>query len=254
MKIRTLIVDDEPLARERVRGFLAEEPDVEIIGEAENGAEAVFLINKHQPDLIFLDVQMPELSGFDVIQAVELENLPYVVFITAYDNYAIRAFDIHALDYLLKPFTRERLQLALKRFRGERLKSVENQSLDERFIALLNSLGQSRQYAERVLIKAKGRIFFLQVTEIDWIESAGNYILLHVGREKYMLRETMKTMEERLDPKVFLRIHRSTLVNTYQVKEIYPLFSGDYNVVLKNGTELALSRHYRDRLLELFNL
>jgi two-component system, LytTR family, response regulator len=254
MKIRTLIVDDEPLARERINGFLQEEPDVEIIGEAENGAQAVDWIDARQPDLVFLDVQMPELNGFEVLQKVNPENLRDVVFVTAYDSYAIRAFEIHALDYLLKPFTQERLQATLERFRSERSKKGDSRNLNERLGSLLENLGQMRQYAERILVKVNGRILFLQTSEIDWVESAGNYIQLHVGREKYMLRETMKTIEERLDPQIFLRIHRSTVVNTKRIKEIYPLFSGDYTVVLKNGIELNLSRHYRERLLEMFSL
>jgi two-component system, LytTR family, response regulator len=253
MKIRTLIVDDEPLARERIRRMLTDVSDVEIIGEAESGKEAVAFINEKKPELIILDIQIPEMNGFEVLQSVGAENVRAVIFVTAYDHYAIQAFEIHALDYLLKPFGEERLQHALERAR-EQLDNSRVQKIDEQLISLLDSLKHEKKYAERILVKSGGHVYFLSVGEIDWIEAAGNYVKLHVGRESHLLRETMQAMEARLNPQQFLRIHRSTLVNINRIKELYPLFSGDYNVILKTGVELTLSRNYRDRLLELFDV
>ncbi len=253
MKMRTLIVDDEPLARERVRRMLSKVADVEIIGETESGIETIGFIQQHKPELIILDIQIPELNGFEVLKAVGLENVKAVIFVTAYDQYAIQAFEIHALDYLLKPFSEERLLLALERARRQ-LDAFRYEKIDEHLLSLLDSLKHEKKYAERILVKSGGRVYFLNVNEIDWIEAAGNYVKLHAGRDGHMLRETMQGIEAKLNPQQFLRIHRSTLVNINSVKELYPLFSGDYNVILKTGVELTLSRHYRERLLELFDI
>lgn len=249
MKIRTLVIDDEPLARERIYRMLRGETDIETIGECGNGAEAVSMINELMPDLVFLDIQMPEMNGFEVLEAVIPQQIPAIIFVTAYDQYAIRAFDIHALDYLLKPFNRERFASALNRVR-EQLKKNDFDDRGEMFASLLSDLKTKKEYAQRLVLKSEGRVYFLKTDEIDWIEAAGNYIKLHVGKEKHLLRETMNSMETKLDPNKFSRIHRSVIVNADRIKELHPLFNGDYALLLKDNTELTLSRNYRNRLFE----
>lgn len=251
MKISTLIVDDEPLARDRVKRFLRDEHDIQIVGECGNGREAVAAIREQKPDLVFLDIQMPEKNGFEVVKALDERVMPAVIFVTAYDQYALQAFDVHALDYLLKPFNRERLHKAVSHARDQ-IETKRIGNLDERLASLIKDLKAERKYLERLVVKSVGRVFFLKVEEIDWIEAAGNYVKLHTGREAHMIRETMNGIEAKLDPDRFLRIHRSTVVNIDRIKELHPMFSGDYAVILRNGTELALSRNYRERLLELF--
>lgn len=250
MTIRTLIADDEPLARERVRSLLADQPGMSVIGEAQDGDEAVEQILNHQPDLVFLDVQMPKKTGFDVIQAVGADRMPAVVFVTAYDQYAIKAFDVHAVDYLLKPFDRDRFEGAVDRARRN-FDAADTGALKAQLLHLVQQLQPStapRQ--ERLIVKSGGRLFFLRADEIDWIEAAGNYVRIHVGKDAHLLRETMNAIEARLDPKHFLRIHRSRIVNMERVKELHPWFNGDYAVILRDGTKLMLSRGYRDRLQE----
>ncbi|MBK8151500.1 MAG: response regulator transcription factor [Acidobacteria bacterium] len=251
MLIRTIIVDDEPLARDRVRRFLRDEPGIEIVGECGNGAEAIELIDSVRPDLVFLDIQMPEKTGFEVVKSLGDRDVPAIIFVTAYDQYALEAFDVHALDYLLKPFNRERLRRALGRARTD----IENRSkgkIDERLASLIADLKAEKRYLERLLVKSTGRVFFIKTDEIDWIEAAGNYLKLHLGREGHLIRETMNSIESKLDPNRFLRIHRSTIVNIDRIKELQPMFSGDYAVILRSGRELTLSRNYRERFLELF--
>lgn len=251
MNIRTLIIDDEPLARERIQRMLSSESDVEIAAECGNGAEAVSLIEQLNPDLIFLDIQMPEMDGFEVLQTIipGREKMPAVIFVTAYDQYAIRAFDVHALDYLLKPFNRERFQSALSRAR-EQIKKDGDGNRADAFASLLGDLHAKRQYLEKLVMKSSGRVYFLKTEEIDWIEAAGNYLKLHVGGETHMLRETMNGIEAKLNPVQFPRIHRSTIINAERVKELFPLFNGDYTLLLKDGTELTVSRNYRSRLFD----
>lgn len=249
--MKILIVDDEPLARERVRRHLRDEPGVEIVGEAGNGREAVAAIEEKKPDLVFLDVQMPEMNGFDVLKTLSEIKIPAIVFTTAYDKYAIQAFEFHALDYLLKPFTRERFKRAVRHAREQLENTRQNGSMDERLVSLLENL-KAKKYLERIVVKSSGRVFFIKTDEIDWIEAAGNYLKLHVGRDAHLIRETMQSIEAKLDPEKFFRIHRSTLVQIDRIKELHPLFGGDYAVILRNGVELNLSRNYRDRLPELF--
>lgn len=251
MKIKTLIVDDEPLARDRVRRFLRDEKEIEIVGEAGNGAEAIEFIKKENPELVFLDIQMPEKNGFEVITSLDAKKIPTVIFVTAYDNYALQAFDASALDYLLKPFNRERFSRAVARAR-EHIENKKRGNLDERLASLIADLKIEKKYLERLVVKSVGRVFFLKTDEIDWIEAAGNYLKLHVGRESHLIRETMNSVESKLDPDKFLRIHRSTIVNIDRIKELHPMFSGDYDVVLQTGAKITLSRNYRDRFLELF--
>ncbi|MDQ3653299.1 MAG: LytTR family DNA-binding domain-containing protein [Acidobacteriota bacterium] len=251
-KIQALIVDDEPLARERVQRFLDSEPDVEVIGECRDGLEAVAMIQNLQPGLVFLDIELPELDGFGVLEKIGVEHMPPVIFTTAYDQHALRAFDVHAVDYLLKPYNHERFRRALERVRAQMQNDHEGGDLDERLRALLETLRPEHKYIERLMIKASGRVIFLPTSELDWIEAEGNYLRLHAGREAYLLRETMNRLAAKLDPHKFARIHRSTLVNVERIKELQPMFGGDYVVILRDGTQLTLSRSYRDKLLEHF--
>jgi len=251
-KIRTLICDDEPLARERIKRYLGSEPDIETVGECSNGQEAVAAIAELSPDLLFLDIQMPELDGFGVLKAIGPEKIPVVIFVTAYDKYALSAFDVHALDYLLKPFNRDRFRRALVRARMQ-IEHDKLGQLDQRLLTLLEDLKTEHKYLERLVVRSVGRVVFLKTDEIDWIEAAGNYVRLHIGRDGHLLRETMSHLEAKLNPDKFLRIHRSTLVNIDCIKELQPLFSGDYTVILRDGRQLTLSRSYREKLLELFD-
>ena len=250
-KIRTVIVDDEPLARRGIRAYLKDERDVEIIAECSNGREAVSVIEEQAPDLVFLDIQMPELDGFGVLEAINVEPLPSIIFVTAYDKYALRAFEVHALDYLLKPFDSERFTRALERARGQ----IERRSISDlshRLQSLIDDLKANQKYAERLVIKSAGRIFFLGVEEIDWIEAADNYVRLHAGHNTHLLRETMNKLESRLDPHQFLRVQRSAIINVRRIKELHTMFRGEYEIVLRDGTRLTSGRGYRDRLQELF--
>ena len=248
--IRALIVDDEPLARRRIKRMLAHDPDVAIVGDCSNGKEAIAAIKSESPDLIFLDVQMPEVDGFDVLAAAQTSGRPLVIFVTAYDQYALRAFEVAAVDYLVKPFDRRRFEGALQRAKS-RLASGREIDLNQQTLALLAELKAQSNHVERLVIKAGGRAFFLKTDEIDWIEAEGKYVRLHVGKESYLLREAMGSMESQLDPKKFPRIHRSTIVNIERVRELQPWFHNEYRVILKDGTELMLSRSCRKRLGEL---
>lgn len=256
MKIKTLIADDEAIARERVRRFLEAESDIEILGECRNGRETVAAIKKLHPDLVFLDIQMPQMSGFEVLAALGAESIPAIVFVTAFDQYAIQAFAVHALDYLLKPFHQERFRQTLDHVRSQlagRDESRRQQTVDRRLLSLLEDIKGGPKFTERLVIKTAGRVSFLKTDDIDWIEASGNYVNLHVGNVTHLLRETLSHLESRLDPGRFLRIHRSRLVNLDRIKELTPLFNGDYTVSLHNGVELTLSRTYRDRLQELID-
>ncbi len=250
MRIRALIVDDEPLARERIRTLLRQQPDFEIAGECGDGARAVAAIEKLRPDLVFLDVQMPEAGGFEVLEAVGAARMPAVIFVTAFDQYALRAFEVSALDYLLKPFDRARFDAALARARRQ-ITDARADPLEKRLRALLAQVRPAKKYAERLVIRSGGRVQFLRADEIDWIGAAGNYAEIHAGRETHLLRETMAALEARLDPEKFLRIHRSAIVNFDRVRELSPTPQGDHRVRLRDGTHLTLSRSYRDRLEQL---
>jgi two-component system LytT family response regulator len=253
-KIRTLIVDDEPLARRNLRVLLEREPQIEILEECRNGREAVKAINTLSPDLIFLDIQMPEMDGFDVLQHVGPEHIQAIIFVTAFDQYALKAFDVHALDYLLKPFDDERFARALERAKSQ-IAAREINQLSERLLALLEERETERKgltrdpaYLTRLMIKASSRMMLLKVDEIDFIEADGNYAKLHVGRKTHLLREKMNDLEGRLDPAKFVRIHRSIIVNLDRIKELHPHFNGDYVVVLEDGRQLRLSRTRREHL------
>ena len=246
-KIKVLVADDEPLARERLSGLLSQEPDIEMVGQARDGEEAVTAIHDDSPDLVFLDVQMPQMNGFDVIDAVGSDKMPLVIFVTAYDQHALKAFQVRALDYLLKPFDRERFTDALGRARKQ-LERDENGDLGKRLLALVKDLRRDQPKSDRLVVKSGGRLFFLRTDEIDWVEAAGNYVRLHVGPGSHLLRETMNAIEGRLDPEKFFRIHRSRIVNMERIQELQPWLNGEYAVLLRTGTRLTLSRGYREKL------
>jgi two-component system LytT family response regulator len=248
-KIRSLIVDDELLARARINELLARETDIEVVGECANGTDAVTAIAEHIPDLVFLDVQMPELNGFGVLERLSSGPLPVIVFVTAHDAYALKAFEVHALDYLLKPFDRERFQRTLDRAR-ETIKSRSTGDFDRRLGELLNQVGDGKRYLNRMIVKGEGASVLVQVKDIDYFESAGNYIKICVGRDRYLLRETMNGLETSLDPGQFVRIHRSFIVNLDRVRGFEPYFHGDYVVRLHDGRSLTLSRTFRDKVEE----
>jgi two-component system, LytTR family, response regulator len=279
VRVRVLIVDDEALARQRVRRLLQNEADVEIVGEAETGREAVAMIRELQPDLVCLDVQMPGLDGFGVLEELDGGPVPMVLFITAYDEHAQRAFDVHAVDYVLKPVDADRFRAAFDKARKQRANAVAAERLGELLetvrrladgsaasaggaadlaagLAAGAAAGAANavpgagngRYASRILVKQDGRMFFVKTTEIDWIEADRNYVRLHVGKTAHTIRERISHLEETLDPRLFARIHRSTIVNLNRVREMQQWFSGDYVVILEDGTRLRLSRHYRDRV------
>jgi two-component system LytT family response regulator len=249
-KIRTMIVDDEELGRERVRMMLAEHPDIEVVAECSDGPEAVRTIERERPDLVFLDVQMPGMNGFEVLESLEGEPMPAVVFVTAHDDYALRAFDIHALDFLLKPFDNGRFEKTLERARVQ-VSQARGTAVDSRILSLLEDLKSDRKYPERLIVKSGGRVFFLRAEEIDWVEAAGNYVRLHARNESHLLRESMKNMEANLDTKLFVRIHSSAIVNVDRIKELEPWFHGEYIVIMRDGTRLTASRVFSDRLSAL---
>lgn len=246
-RIRAIIVDDEPPARNRIRELLKSDPDIEVITECTNGREAVKSIVSKSPDLVFLDIQMPELDGFGVIEALGTDQLPAVIFVTAYDRCAVQAFEATAVDYLLKPFDRQCFQTALDRAKAH-LQVDHRDELNQHLNMLLRHLKSSPKRAERFVVKSGGRVFFLKDDEIDWVEAAGNYVRLHIGTETHLLRETMSAIQKKLDPALFLRIHRSTFVNTEKIKELQPWFHGEYVVILRNGTQLTMIRNYRNNL------
>jgi two-component system LytT family response regulator len=248
--IRTIISDDEPLAREKLRILLASEAGVRIVAECRDGRQTIDALRTYKPDLLLLDIQMPGADGFQVLSTIPADDMPLVVFTTAYDQYAIRAFETHAVDYLLKPFDHERLHKAIERTRSELLKTNDRE-MTQRILDLLASSRVESRVAKRLVIKAAGRVVFLDVEEIDWVEAAANYVKLHVGRESHLLRESIGRISERLDPDRFVRVHRSTIVNVRRIKELQPCNSGEYIVVLKDGKELSCSRGYRTELHHL---
>ena len=249
-KIRALIVDDEPLARDGVRLHLESQTDIEVVGEAVDGEHAVEMINSLRPDLVFLDVQMPGLDGFGVIETVGVDAMPAVIFTTAYDEFALRAFDANAVDYVLKPFDGDRLRRSLDQARTQ-IRGRRRSEIEERLIGLLAELHGRGQYLERIIVRSGGRILILRTDDVDWLEAASNYVRIHAAGREYLLRETMTNLETRLDPAQFVRIHRSTIVKLNRIKELEPLFQGDYVLILEDGTRLTSSRGYRDRLQEL---
>jgi two-component system, LytTR family, response regulator len=249
MSIRVLLSDDEALARERLRSLLEEEPDLEIVAECGDGKSAIALIQREQPDLVFLDIQMPEVDGFGVVEELQKQGvLPLTIFVTAYDRYAMRAFEVHALDYLLKPVNRERLGEALDHARKQLMHPSEAM-FQKRVLAMLGDLDARQHAPDRIVVKSDGEIVCLKPNEIDWVESAGNYACLHVGSVTHILRETITALENRLGARQFLRVHRSTLVNVDRIKTLKPSLYGDYSILLRDGTKLTLSRGFRESVL-----
>ena len=247
MTIRAAIVDDEPLARRRIRNLLVEAPDVEVIAECANGKDAIESLEASPPDLLFLDIQMPEVDGFDVLQAVGVGRVPAVIFVTAYDQFALRAFEAHALDYLLKPFDDERFGAALERAR-ERIRQQQGSDVDRRLQALLENVRGDHGYLRRLLVPSGHRSIFVRTEHIDWIEAERNYIRLHVGGRAHLLRENLSHIVSALDPRTFCRIHRSIIVNIDRIQAVEALFRGEYQVVLHDGTKLTSGRSYRRNL------
>lgn len=249
MGIRTIIVDDVELARARVR-IMLDDSEIEIVAECENGSEAVEAIINLKPDLVFLDIQMPEISGFEVIEIIGAAKMPTVIFVTAYDDFALQAFDVSAIDYLLKPFDKERLKQAIARAKREIKWQEPPSETKKKMLKLLKEVKtEELQYLRRIPIKTSRGTNLVLTEEIDWIGAAGHYLELHIGKDKYLIREKISHLETRLDPKFFMRIHRSTIVNLDRIKSLHPLFSGDQLVKLKDGQELNLSRAYLDKLL-----
>ena len=242
--IRTLIIDDEPLGRERIRTLLENHRGIEILGECADGLEAVEAIRNVKPDLVFLDVQMPKLDGFGVIKEIGSQHMPYVIFVTAYDQHALQAFEVHALDYLLKPFEVPRFEEALKHA-VQQLSRKQTPDLLAQVDTLIEDLRTPRRQLDRLMVKTRSRIYFVHTRDIDWIEASGNYVTLHAGGNKHLLRQTTSNLEKQLDAEQFIRIHRSTIVNIDRVKELYSMASGEYEVLLIDGTKLTLSRSYK---------
>lgn len=249
--IRTLIVDDEAPARSRLKHLLREAPDFLVVGECANGEQAVETIRRDRPDLVFLDVRMPGRNGIQVCEAAGVSPMPWVVFVTAYDRFALQAFEVHAVDYVLKPIDRDRFQRTLDHLRTRLRGPTAESPADSHLLSLLNDLKQQRPGIDRLALKVDGRIVFVRLAEIDWVEADGNYVRVHAGTANHFFRDTLAAIESELPPERFLRISRSAIVNLDSVKELQPLFYGDYAVLLRNGTQLTLSRTHRDRVEKL---
>jgi two-component system LytT family response regulator len=251
--MRVVIADDELPARQKLRLMLDCEPGVNVVAECKNGSETIHAISQHKPDVLMLAIEMPDMDGFEVLDRVAPPKLPMVIFTTVYDCYAVKAFEIQALDYLLKPFDQERLRQAVNRARAELLKA-QDRDATHRILAHLSEAAE-RQWRtnRRLVVKAGGRIVFLSFHEIDWVEAAANYVKINVGNQHYRIKKGIGEIAEQLDPKQFVRIHRSTIVNVQKIKELHPVNNGEYIVVLKYGKELSCSRNYRSGLQELID-
>jgi two-component system, LytTR family, response regulator len=245
MSIRALVVDDEPLARRAIRRLLGKNSGVDIVGECEDGESAVRAIREKKPDLVFLDVQMPEMDGFHVLSEIGADAMPVTIFVTAHDRYALRAFDANAIDYLLKPFGKDRFERALARAKQQIDGKVDRNEL-RKAISRLEQLAAATEHPDRLAVPRNGRITFVATKDIDWIEAEGNYVRLHVGDREHELRETLTELEKKLSSSSFFRIHRSIIVNIHSIREIQPWFHGYHRVLLANGTELRMSRYQRE--------
>jgi two-component system, LytTR family, response regulator len=252
MPLTTLIVDDEPLAREGLRALLSRDPEISAIREARDGREAIAAIRQGKPDLAFLDVQMPETDGFDVVRTIGAEHMPAVVFVTAHSQYAIQAFEINAIDYLLKPVIEERFVKALARAK-DRIRVNDAEDSTRQIIGLLETIASPPNYRKRLAARSAGKTVFVEVADLDWIQGAENYVELHAGRTSHLLHATMNTVEKSLDPEIFLRIHRSIIVNVGRIKDLQSAAHGEYSITLRDGTRLHSGRTYADRLKALAN-
>jgi len=250
MRLTVLIVDDEPLAREGLRMLLADDPEIAAVQEAKNGREAVQCIREGWPDLVFLDVQMPEMDGFSVVHEIGPDHMPAVVFVTAHDQYAIRAFEINAIDYLRKPVTAERFVHSLDRAKA-RLRTSEPHHESRQILSLLETIASPRRYLKRVAVQSAGKTSFIGVEDVHWIRAAENYVELHVAQASHLLHVAMNTLEKSLDPDTFVRIHRSLIVNLRRVKEIQPVSHGEYELLLQSGVRLQSGRTYHERVKAL---
>jgi len=249
MTLRVAIVDDEPPARARLRRLLRNHDDVEIVAECGDGAAAVHAIESARPDVVFLDVQMPELDGFEVLRALDVPRLPAVIFVTAFDKYALRAFEVHALDYVLKPVEADRFDRALSHARQ---RILERQSAGAGLSDLIRELARDRAHLTRIPVRSEGRVKVIDLGDVDWISAADNYVTRHIGRHEYLVRDTLSALEQRLNANEFVRVHRSTIVRLDRIAELLPDLHGEFRIRLKNGAEVALSRTYRARVEEHF--
>ncbi len=255
---KTLIIDDEKLARNRIKKLLEKQSDFEIVDECKNGREAVDCINSLNPDLIFLDVQMPELDGFSVLKKINKDNYPIIIFVTAYDKYALKAFEVHAVDYLLKPFDDERFQIALEHAKDHLVKN-SRKDLHSKITHLMTELGETlpisdvKDYLDRIIVKSGGKISFVKTSEIIRIKSAGKYISVLSKEGDNLIRQTMNEIEEKLDPKKFIRIHRSAIINFDFIKEIQNWYRGEYVILLNNNEKFTTSSSYRKNIQELIS-
>jgi two-component system LytT family response regulator len=247
MKIRAIVADDQPMARERLIALLSDERDVEVVATAASGPEVVEAVRRLSPDLVFLDMQMPDLDGMAVIETIGADRMPATIFVTAYDQYAIQAFDVHAIDYLLKPFGRTRFQKALAKARAH-MERDRAGALADRLMALVDELRTPQASGGRLMVRSGGRVVFINTDQIDWVEAEGNYVRIHAAGDSHLLRETMVSLSTRLGDTRFFRIHRSRIVNVAKIKELRIAAGGDYDVILKDGRTLGLSRLYKDAL------
>ncbi len=261
MKINTIIVDDEPHAREGLKIRLKDYKEITIVAECSSGFEAVEKINELSPDLVFLDIQMPGMNGFEVLKNLNHDNIPIIIFVTAYDKYALKAFEFHAVDYLLKPIDKNRLKkainFAISEIENRRLKiySEKLKALADEYLNLVSDKEKSiedNKYLNRISVKNKNIIKIIPVSEIDWIEAQGDYVYLHVKDEKFLLHDSLSSLENKLNPYVFVRIHRSSIVNIERVEKLKSNEHGDYELFLKDGTKLKMSRTYKENFQRLF--
>lgn len=246
MKLTALIVDDEPLARERIRTLLEAEPDIELLGECAGGPEALEAMRTRRPDLMFLDVQMPEMDGFQVLRELGAP-LPVTIFVTAFDEHAVKAFEAQALDYVLKPFKVARFKAAVERARQQFAQRAPGDDTARRLLALLEQQGAAKPgYLTRIVVRDRQKVRFVRTADIDWIEASGNYVVLHAGKENHVVRETLATFEEQLSPREFVRVSRSAMVNLDRVEHVEPTFNNEHVIVLAGGAKLPMTRGLRE--------
>jgi len=249
-RVRAIIIDKEAQARQRIREMLNGDPDVAVVAECASSRDAVEAIRAKSPHLIFLDIRIPQLDGFGILEALGESHTPAVVFVTVNDEHALQAFELNEIDYLLKPFDRQRFEYAVRRAK-DHITLGSGGNVRRSLLSMLTSSRTARKYPNRLIVRSGGHVFFLRTDEVDWIEAAGNYVRLHVGKEAHLLRETMSDIQGKVDPDQFIRIHRSTFVNFDKIKELQPWFHGEYVVILRDGTQLTMSRSYKNNLPEL---